>query len=344
MEHIVTFPHLNIEMTVKETAFTVGGFSVQWYGLLIGLGFLIAILYAFSSVKKLNIDEDKLIDAVMGGIVGGIIGARAYYIIFFPGDFFTGDTLSENIYQAINIHSGGLGFYGGFIGALLCGGIVAKIRKMNIPALFDVVGQGFLMGLTVGRWGNFVNQEAFGEATNLPWGMASDNTGGLTVHPCFLYESLACLLGFLLIHVFCRKFRRYDGQVFLLCIIWYGLLRFFVEQLRTDSLMIGNIRVSVLVAALFVVLGSLILMIFRKRTALTGCGNAAIMKQNGVEFGSLQREREAQRAEEEAAAQEKNTILGDDTGRDNPSEATDQEGASQQGEPENAEKDSKETE
>ena len=314
MEYPISFPKLNLEFTVKQTAFTIGGFSVQWYGVIIGIGFLLALIYAFSSVKKMNIDDDKLVDAVIGGILGGIIGARLYYVIFYDGQFFTEDTLMQNIVKLFSIHKGGLGFYGGLIGALIVGGLVAKWRKMNIPALFDLVALGFLIGQGVGRWGNFVNQEAFGVETSLPWGMESIKTGGVPVHPCFLYESIACLLGFVLLHIFTRKYRRYDGQTFLLYIVWYGLIRFFVEQLRTDSLILpGGLRISVVVAALCVIGGMAALIVFRKRTSLTGCGNKTIMEENNVVFGSVAKERdeEKRRAKEEA---ESHSIIFDDEG------------------------------
>jgi len=143
---------------------------------------------------------------------------------------------------------------------------------------------GFLIGQCIGRWGNFFNQEAFGVQTNLPWGMVSENTANVAVHPCFLYESLWCLLGFILLHIFSRKFRRYDGQVFILYLVWYGLGRFFIEGLRTDSLITPMlpIRVSQLVAAVTVLFGIALLIVFRNRTSLVGCGSKKVMELNGI--------------------------------------------------------------
>lgn len=152
---------------------------------------------------------------------------------------------------------------------------------------------GFLIGQCIGRWGNFVNQEAFGRATDLPWAMYSENTvmevGG-AAHPCFLYESLWCLIGFILLHIFTRKFRRYDGQTFLLYVIWYGVGRFFIERLRTDSLLTPflDLRVSQLVAAVSVLAAVVLLIVFRNRTSLTGCGSKKVMELNHIDDGAAE--------------------------------------------------------
>lgn len=319
MEHLVRFPKLGIEMTVQEQAFAIGPFSVRWYGVLIGFGFLLAVLYSFRCAKKMDINEDKLLDVIIWGIIGGIIGARLYFVIFFAGDFFTGPTFMDNFLKIFKTYEGGLGFYGGLMGALLAAGMTAKIKKMNIPALFDQIALGFLIGQGIGRWGNFMNQEAFGSPTDLPWGMASDMTGGVPVHPCFLYESLLCIFGFVLLHLFTRKFRRYDGQTFLLYIIWYGLIRFFIESLRTDSLLVRGtqIKVSMLVAALCVAGGIACLAVFRRRTVLSGCGCKKVMEANGIDLVTCQTIKTAEEeAAEKAAKEEKDsemysTIFGD---------------------------------
>lgn len=164
---------------------------------------------------------------------------------------------------------------------------MAKLRKLKVTAVLDIAALGFLIGQCVGRWGNFINQEAFGSATELPWGMHSENTAAVVdgnVHPCFLYESLLCLLGFVLLHFFTRRFRRYDGQTFLLYIVWYGACRFFIEGLRTDSLIIPgtSLRVSQVIAAACVVAGIVLLFLFRHRTSLTGCGDRRVMEAVGL--------------------------------------------------------------
>lgn len=281
-DYTVQFPNLGMTFEINTTAFTIFGLEVKWYGILIAVGFLLAFIYALCSCKKMRIDQDKLIDVVIVGIIGGIIGARLYYVLFYAGDKYLKDPLS-----IFNITEGGLGIYGGIIGGLGFGAIMAKIRKLKIAPVLDVAALGFLIGQCIGRWGNFVNQEAFGTATDLPWAMYSENTvievGG-AAHPCFLYESLWCLIGFILLHLFTRKLRRYDGQTFLLYVIWYGIGRFFIEGLRTDSLLtpIFDLRISQLVAAVSVLAGIVLLIVFRNRTVLTGCGNKKIMELNGI--------------------------------------------------------------
>ncbi len=283
MIYHVQFPGLGLSFTINPVAFQIGGHPFRWYGVIIAVGFLLAFLYAMKSCKKFRLDEDKFIDAVLVGLVGGVVGARAYYVLFDASDQFVKNPLS-----ALYIWDGGVGIYGGIIGGLLCGALVAKLHKISVPAVLDLGSLGFLIGQSIGRWGNFVNQEAFGSATDLPWRMSSENTALIAstgVHPCFLYESLWCALGFVLLHIFSRKFRRYDGQVFLLYSLWYGVGRFFIEGLRTDSLItpVVPLRVSQVVAAAAVIASAVLLVVFRRRTALTGCGSAKIMELNSIE-------------------------------------------------------------
>ncbi len=282
MTHQVQFPELGISLEVNPAALQLGDFKIYWYGIIIGVGFLLAVLYGFASCKKMNINKDHLFDAIIGGLIGGIIGARLYYVLFYPGDKYL-----QNPLEIFNIKEGGLGIYGGIIGALLVGGLIAKWRKMNVFAVLDVASIGFLIGQGVGRWGNFVNQEAFGSATDLPWGMYSDRTALEVVgnvHPCFLYESLLCLLGFVVLHFFTRKCRQYDGQTFLLYIVWYGVTRFFIEGLRTDSLLLPGIdlRVSQVLAGASALAAVVLLVVFRKCRRLSGCGSRSAMEANGL--------------------------------------------------------------
>jgi phosphatidylglycerol:prolipoprotein diacylglycerol transferase len=173
--------------------------------------------------------------------------------------------------EIIMINNGGLAIYGGIIGALAGGCITAKIRKMKIMPLLDVTMLGFLIGQGIGRWGNFMNQEAFGSPTNLPWGMASEATEGITVHPCFLYESLWCLLGFVLLHFYSKKFQKYGGQIFYMYLVWYGFERMIVEGLRTDSLYLPfkifsyDIRVSQALSFCIFITGIVFLIVNRNK-------------------------------------------------------------------------------
>ena len=282
MTYNVTFPHLGLEFNINPVAFSIGSFHVYWYGIIIAAGFLLALIYASFSCKKMNIDINRLFDVVIVGLIAGVIFARLFYVVFYPGDKYW-----KNPLEIFQIHDGGLAIYGGIIGAVVFGSLMAKLRKLKVTAVLDIAALGFLIGQCVGRWGNFINQEAFGSATELPWGMHSENTAAVVdgnVHPCFLYESLLCLLGFVLLHFFTCRFRRYDGQTFLLYIVWYGACRFFIEGLRTDSLIIPgtSLRVSQVIAAACVVAGIILLVLFRHRTSLTGCGDRRVMEAVGL--------------------------------------------------------------
>lgn len=270
----VMFPGLGIgtdnPIVVNQTAFTIAGWPVQWYGIIIAFGFALAVIYAMTNAKKFKINTDNLIDAAIIGVVAGIIGARLYYIVFSTGAI--REHFIQNPISMLYIWEGGLGIYGGIIFGIGAGAIVCKVKKMNISATLDIAGLGFLIGQGIGRWGNFINQEAFGRKTNFPWGMVSANTGGVPVHPCFFYESVWCLLGFVLLHIFSKKFRRYDGQVFLLYIAWYGAGRFVIESLRTDSLMLFGLKVSQIVAVLMIIVSVAIMIKNRKTVSVAGIG------------------------------------------------------------------------
>lgn len=264
MYHVV-FPKLGFDLTVNPVAFTVGSISVYWYGLIIAAGLLLAMLYAYYTAPRFQVDKNKLINCVLVGIITGIIGARLYYVLF-KLDYYIAHPV-----EVFYIHQGGLAIYGGIIGALLGGCFVAKLQKMKILPILDVAALGFLIGQGIGRWGNFMNQEAFGTPTDLPWGMLSENTGYTAVHPCFLYESLWCLLGFVLLHFISKKFQRYPGQIAYMYLVWYGFERMIVEGLRTDSLYLpfqifgADIRVSQVLSFLILIFGIVMLIINRKK-------------------------------------------------------------------------------
>lgn len=259
---LVGFPKLGWNFDISPTAFTVFGLEIKWYGIIIAIGMLLAIMYCFKRIKEFGLDSDRVIDAVVFGLIGAMVGARAYYIIF------DADVTFADFFR---FRDGGLAIYGGLIGALLVGAITAKIRKVKILPLFDLAAAGFVIGQAIGRWGNFVNKEAFGSQTSLPWGMSSASIqymlapGSDTLvmaHPCFLYESLWCILGFILIH-FYIKHRKFDGEIFLMYSAWYGFGRFFIEGLRTDSLYLGLIRISQLLAILCVIIAVFLIIFIR---------------------------------------------------------------------------------
>lgn len=256
----ILFPGLNLSFEISPVAFQFGSVKIYWYGILICLGFLLALFYCLKRSKDFKITQDQLIDAVIVGAIFAVVGARIYYVVFYKGDMFI-----KNPVEIFRINEGGIAIYGGLIGAILGGLIVAKIKKIKFLNLLDLSSMGFLIGQTIGRWGNFTNQEAFGTQTDSIFRMVSEGTHLESVHPCFLYESFWCALGFLLIHFFNLKFKKYDGQLFLMYVFWYGLGRFFIEALRTDSLFIPNtsIRISQLVAILSA-LTALVLLIYNE--------------------------------------------------------------------------------
>lgn len=270
MTYHVEFPGLGWSFEISPQAFSIGGFSVYWYGVIIAVGFVLAVLYAMSVSKRHNVDADKLLNCVIVGLITAVIGARLYYVAF-RWEYFKDDPS-----RILKIHQGGLAIYGGLIGALVGGLIVAKIQRMKIPPILDIAAIGFLIGQGIGRWGNFTNQEAFGSPTDLPWRMASEATGGIGVHPCFLYESIWCLLGFVLLHFYSKR-RKFDGEIFLMYLVWYGFERTVVEGLRTDSLYLSfaPIRVSQLLSALLFLTG-IVLLIY----------NYARLKKSAVPLGA----------------------------------------------------------
>lgn len=260
MVYHVQFPGLGWEFTIDRVALSVGGFNIYWYGVIIAVGMLLALLYAFRHAVDFGIDADRLVDVVAIGTVMAIVCARIYYVAMAPFQY-------QSFWEMVDIRLGGIAIYGAVIGAFVFGGLAAKWRKVPLLPLFDLVALGFLIGQGVGRWGNFVNQEAFGTNTTLPWGMYSEGTeaylrsvqvtlsAGVTidptlpVHPTFFYESLWCLIGFVVLALYVKR-RRFHGQIFLLYVIWYGLGRSWIEGLRTDSLLITgtDLRASQVVA------------------------------------------------------------------------------------------------
>lgn len=259
----IEFPNLFDGLSITYyKGFQIFGISIYWYGVLITLGVILAYLYAHLRTKEFGLDRERMFDVVFGAVIGGFFGARLYYCAFAGGytikTFFT------------TIRDGGLAIYGGIIGALIVGVIMCKIRKVHIRSMLDIAALGFLIGQCIGRWGNFVNQEAYGAVADPDFLFGMNGTlistkvaAGAVVHPCFLYESAWCLLGFVLLHFYSKKLRSYDGEIFLLYIFWYGLGRFFIEGLRTDSLMLGNIRVSQLLACVTGTAALILLVVFK---------------------------------------------------------------------------------
>ena len=235
----IRFPGLfgDWEFTLSSTAFHIGGKAIYWYGILIALGVVLALWFCMTQKEKYGISEDDLLDAVLWGVPLSVVGARVYYVIFYLDIFKKADG-SFDWGSAVAIWDGGLAIYGAVIAAFLVGLVLSRRKGFKLGAMTDLIVMGFLIGQAVGRWGNFMNREAFGAETTLPWRMELvTKTGELVdVHPTFLYESLWNVVGLLLIALVVSRVRRFDGQNTWCYFLWYGLGRFWVEGLRTDSL------------------------------------------------------------------------------------------------------------
>ena len=249
----VTFPGLGLAFTLDPVAFSIGSFHIYWYGVIIALGFFLGVAFCCWQAKKFGLKPDDILDMILFAAPGGIIGARLYYIIF-NSEIYRNDDGSLNLMACLDIHRGGLAIYGGIIAGVLIAFLVARYKKIPFPTLADVCAFGLLIGQIAGRWGNFMNAEAHGGPTDLPWRMGLEIGGKyMEVHPTFLYESLWNLVGLCLLCWLLHKgMRAFDGMYFLLYVAWYGLGRGFIEGLRTDSLYLFStgIRTSQLVAFL----------------------------------------------------------------------------------------------
>ena len=239
----IRFPGLfgDWEFTLSSTAFHIGGKAIYWYGILIALGVVLALWFCMTQKEKYGISEDDLLDAVLWGVPLSVVGARVYYVIFYLDIFKKADG-SFDWGSAVAIWDGGLAIYGAVIAAFLVGLVLSRRKGFKLGAMTDLIVMGFLIGQAVGRWGNFMNREAFGAETTLPWRMELvTKTGELVdVHPTFLYESLWNVAGLLLIALVVSRVRRFDGQNTWCYFLWYGLGRFWIEGLRTDSLYLFN--------------------------------------------------------------------------------------------------------
>ena len=264
----ISFPGLGIgEFSVNSVAFTIGNVTIAWYAILITLGMIAAVAYTIYRAKQVNIKPDVILDFALAAIPLGIIGARLYYVFTKLDEF-------SSFGEVLNIRGGGLAIYGGIIGGAIGVILVAVLKKINFFAIADCCTPGIILAQAIGRWGNFMNGEAFGYQTSIFIRMGLQNGNSFStfgtadmvyVHPTFLYESLWNLLGFALINVFYRH-RKYDGQVFLMVFGWYGLGRMFIEGLRTDSLYTGSFRTSqVLAGVIFVVTLALLIVLAVKK-------------------------------------------------------------------------------
>ena len=263
MTNLVQFPGLGLSFELNRVAFSIGGFSIYWYGVCIAFGICLALVFAFRHSIEFGVDPDSMVDVILIGIVLGIVSARAYYVAMAPFKY-------ESIWEMIAIRDGGLAIYGGIIAGIITGIVWCKVKKLRVFAVADLTAFGLLIGQAVGRWGNFINREAFGAQTDIfcRMGLTVPGFDTLYVHPTFLYESLWNFMGLIALHIWSKKGKRkYDGQIFWLYILWYGLGRAWIEGLRTDSLYIGttDIRVSQLLAAVSAIAALVVLIINAKK-------------------------------------------------------------------------------
>ena len=256
----ITFPAFNINLTIYKIAFSIGNINIYWYGIFIGLAFLIAIFALKKNVKKYNIKYDNVLELIIIVIPVAIISARLYYVIFNLQYY------SSNPSQIFNIKNGGLAIYGGIIGATITIIIFCKAKKLKVLNMFDMLVPYLALGQSIGRWGNFVNGEAHGIQTNNIFRMGIVENGiYMEVHPTFLYESISTLVLFFIL-TYLKNHREYEGQLTIVYLLMYSGIRALIEGLRTDSLMIGNIRVSQLLSIIiFVIMVGILIYKNRKR-------------------------------------------------------------------------------
>ncbi len=243
------------ELRMDPVAFEIFGLSVRWYGILLSSGILAGVLLAYNEAKRKGYDPEYIIDLALWAVPMAVIGARLYYVIF-EWKYYQGDLL-----KIINIREGGLAIHGALIAAVLTGYVFTRVRKLSFWENADIAAPAIIIGQAIGRWGNFVNGEAHGGPTDLPWGIVVD---GVKVHPAFLYESLWNLVVFIFLMVYRRK-KKADGEVFCLYAILYSIGRFWIEGLRTDSLMFMGMRTAQLVSITTIIVFSVLFYLFRKR-------------------------------------------------------------------------------
>lgn len=273
----VLFPKLGLSLDVYENFLEIpfGGdtLTIKFYGVIIAFGFILAALFGGRKAYVWKMSLDHMVDVLIYGIIGAVIGARLYYVAF------QWDYYKNNLLSIFKIWEGGLAIYGGIIGGIIAAYFVCKKTGLPFLKLLDLIGMALPIGQGIGRWGNFTNQEAFGVNTTSIFGMTSDKivdyinshqqeflangiemNPDLPVHPTFLYESVWCLLGFVVLFIVCQKFHKFDGQLILGYGIIYGLERTVVEGLRIDSLYIANtnLRVSQLVSLVLVIVCTII--------------------------------------------------------------------------------------
>ena len=274
----IAFPNLNIYLHDVPKSFSVFGFSIALYGVVIAFGMLLGVAIAVHDRKSRGLSDEPVWDLALIGIPSGIVGARIYYIIF-AWDFYKDDPV-----QIFNIRQGGLAIYGGVIGALISIYIYCRVKKESFLEVWDSIALGFLVGQALGRWGNFFNREVFGGYTDNIFAMRlpveavrardissmlaetiGEGENFIQVHPTFLYESMWNLMLLLLLYIY-RKHKKFSGEIFCLYIAGYGIGRFWIESIRTDQLYITGTTVPVsMVVAGFMVGAAAVIEVYNRK-------------------------------------------------------------------------------
>ncbi|CAG9614613.1 Phosphatidylglycerol--prolipoprotein diacylglyceryl transferase [Bacillus rhizoplanae] len=251
---------------LDRVAIQLGPFPIYWYGVIIGTGVLLGLWLATRESERLGLPKDTIIDLVLIAVPIAILCARAYYVIFEWGYY------SQNPSEILRIRHGGLAIHGGLIGAVLTGWVFAKKRGLSFWKLADIVAPSILLGQAIGRWGNFMNQEAHGgevtrqflESLHLPQFIINQMyIDGVYYQPTFLYESLWDFAGVILL-LLLRKANLRRGELFFTYLIWYSTGRFFIEGLRTDSLMLGPLRVAQVISIAIIIVSIIFIVVRRK--------------------------------------------------------------------------------
>lgn len=262
MTNTISFPGLGgISFDINRVAFTILGKDIYWYALILTAGFLLGLIFVYNTCEKRGVSKDAVFDISFWGLVFGLIGARLYYVAFDP------ESLDGNLWNIFKIWNGGIAIYGALIGAVLTAFVYTRIKKLNTLKVFDVFVPGLLIGQCVGRWGNFVNAEVYGDITLMPWRMSIN--GGLGVHPLFLYESVWNFIGLILVLAF-RDKKKADGQVFFFYTLWYGAGRLVLEGMRQPQYILWAIPDVIgisQIVALAAILISIFMLVYLSRKA-----------------------------------------------------------------------------
>lgn len=255
----ISFPNLGIYLKNVGKSIDLFGIEIAYYGIIIGTAILLGFWIAAREAKRTGQNPENYLDMGIIGVIAGIVGARLYYVIF------SWDMYKDNLLDIFNLREGGLAIYGGVIAAVISVLVLAKVKHLSAPQIFDTIAMALLNGQMLGRWGNFFNREAFGGYTDSLFAMRLpldavrssdvteqmrrhieriDGVSYIQVHPTFLYESLWCMVLLIILFAY-RKHKKYEGELFLMYLFGYGLGRFWIEGLRTDQLLLPEVGIAV---------------------------------------------------------------------------------------------------